>query len=65
MHGDEPRTWVSTGVGRGPGGGGVGGDGMKNLQGTVAFEIADRGWKIYRVLNILLWRVKFRGYHYR
>ena len=65
VHGDEPRTWVSTGVGRGPGGGGVGGDGMKNLQGTVAIEIADRGWKIYRVLNILLWRVKFRVYHYR
>ena len=42
MHGDEPRTWVSTGVGRGPGGGGVGGDGMKNLQGTVAIEITDK-----------------------
>ncbi|KAG2578796.1 hypothetical protein PVAP13_6NG110500 [Panicum virgatum] len=65
VHGDEPRTWASTGAGRGPGGGGVGGDGMKTLHSNVAIEIADRGWKIYRVLNILLWRVKFRGYHYR
>ena len=35
------------------------------LQGTVAIEIADRGWKIYRVLNILRWRVKFKRYHCR
>ena len=66
VQGERRCTATSRGHGRaqvqGEGGGGVG---MEYLQGTVAIEIADRGWKIYRVLNILLWRVKFRGHHYR
>ena len=35
------------------------------IRGTVAIELGYRGWKMYRVLNILGWRVKFRGYYCR
>ena len=36
------------------------------IRGTVVIELLGyRGSKIYRVLNILGWRVKFRGYHCR
>ena len=35
------------------------------IRGTVEIELGYRGWKMYRVLNILGWRVKFRGYYCR